>query len=147
MNGVVSLAKSQPELIEPREVAVVEQAVHRHPKAHNYRVNVKRNMIEVYERVGPDADDMTRVFENLGLGERMRGWIENEAEHHSHLAPVLRFVLVDTRERTFAVERKGYSSSLPDWMDVCASGKIEPLGREWIPRLGTDALFDSFGIV
>ncbi len=34
VNGVVSLAKSEPGLIEPREVAVVEQAVHRHPKAH-----------------------------------------------------------------------------------------------------------------
>ncbi len=146
VNGVVSLAKAQPELIEPREVDVVERAVRRHPKSHNYRVAGKRNGIEVYERVGPDEDDLIRIFDKLGLGSRMLERIESDVEQHSRFAPVLRFILVDAQDRTFTVERMGYSGR-GGWLDVYASGKIEPLVRKWIPKLGTDALFDSFGVV
>jgi hypothetical protein len=144
VNGVVSLAKSQPELIEPREVAVVEQAVHRHPKARNYRVNVKRNLIEVYERVGPDADDLIQIFGKNGLGIGMRGRIEQDLEQHSRFEPVLRFILINAQDRTFSVERMGYSGR-GGWLDVYASGRIEPLSRRWVPLLGTTALFESIG--
>lgn len=54
VNGIVSLAKVRPMLIQPAEVAAVEAAVRRHPKSHNYRVNVRHDRIEVYERVGVD---------------------------------------------------------------------------------------------
>ena len=144
VNGVVSLAKSQPELIEPREVAAVETAVHRHPQAHNYRVNVKRNIIEVYERVGPDADDLIREFAKNRLANGIRERIVRNLEQHSRFEPVLRFILVDAEARTFAVERMGYSG-WGGWLDVYASGRIEPLARKWVPLLGTTALFESIG--
>ncbi len=144
VNGVVSLAKSQPDVIEPREVAVVEQMLHRHPHASNYRVNVKRNMIEVYERVGPDAGVLLQIFAKNGLGIGIRERIETDLEQHSRFEPVLRFILANAQERTFAVERMGYSGR-GGWLDVFASGKIEPLARRWVPRLGTTALFESFG--
>jgi hypothetical protein len=54
VNGVVSLAKDRPALIQPEEVAAVEAAVQQHPQARRYRVAVKGNRIEVYEQVGPD---------------------------------------------------------------------------------------------
>ena len=57
VNGVVSLAKDRPAQIRPEEAAAVELAVRRHAKSHNYRVAVKRNRIEIYERVGPDLDE------------------------------------------------------------------------------------------
>ncbi len=143
-NGVISLAKAQRELIEPREVDAVKQAVLRHPKAHNYRVNVKHNMIEVFERVGPDADELIRVFHAIGLGSRMLERIESDVEEHSRFAPVLRFIVVDAQDRRFAIERMSYSGR-GGWLDVHASGKIELLARKWIPKLGTTALFESFG--
>src|ERR1700688_659154 len=54
VNGVVSLVKDRPALMQPEEVAAVEAAVQRHPVAHRYRVGVKGNRIEVYEQIGPD---------------------------------------------------------------------------------------------
>src|SRR5207248_4934237 len=54
VNGVVSLVKERPSLIQPEEVATIETAVQQHPEAHRYRVAVKGNRIEVYEQVGPD---------------------------------------------------------------------------------------------
>jgi len=52
VNGIVSLVKARPVQILPDEVAAVESAVRRHPKSRNYRVGIKQNRIEVYERVG-----------------------------------------------------------------------------------------------
>lgn len=143
VNGVVSLARAQPDLLEPRELAVVEQALRRHPPARNYRVSVKRNMIEIFERVGPDADELIREFAKIGLGSRMDEQIKSNLEQHSRFAPVLRSILTDEQARIFSVERMGYSGR-GGWLNVYASGKIEPLARKWVPRLGTTALFESF---
>jgi hypothetical protein len=49
------------------EVAAVEAAVRRHPKSRKYRVNVKHNRIEVYEMVGPDADELVAALVEEGL--------------------------------------------------------------------------------
>src|SRR5437660_9207418 len=58
VNGVVSLVKDRPSLIQPEEVAAIEEAVQQHPEAHRYRVAVKQDRIEIYERVGPDYADL-----------------------------------------------------------------------------------------
>src|SRR6266568_8268543 len=60
VNGVVSLVKDRPSLIQPEEVAAVEAAVQQHPDAHRLRVAVKGNRIEIYERVGPDYETVLR---------------------------------------------------------------------------------------
>src|SRR6266699_7181737 len=50
VNGVVSLVKDRPSLIQPEEVAAVEGAVKRHPEARRYRVAIKHDRIEIYEQ-------------------------------------------------------------------------------------------------
>src|SRR6266567_445640 len=67
VNGVVSLAKDRPALIQPEEVAVVEAAVQLHPQARRYRVAVKGNQIEVYEQVGPDYNALVSELHIPGL--------------------------------------------------------------------------------
>src|SRR5579864_835848 len=56
INGVVSLVKDRPSVIQPEEVAAVEAAMQQHPEARRYRVAVKHDRIEIYEQVGPDYD-------------------------------------------------------------------------------------------
>src|SRR2546425_4524512 len=56
VNGVVSLVKDRPSPIQPEEVVAVEAAVQQHPEARRYRVAVKNDRIEIYERVGPDYE-------------------------------------------------------------------------------------------
>src|SRR3989440_8497531 len=67
VNGVVSLAKDRPSLIQPEEVAAIEAAVQRHPEAHRYRVAVKQNRIEIYERIGPDYEAVVSELHIPGL--------------------------------------------------------------------------------
>lgn len=140
VNGVVSLVKARPGLIQPHEVAVVETALKRHPKSHDYRVSIKRDQIEVYERVGPDASDLTRILGRDSLDPGMRERIENEIERDSQFTPVLRFVLSDKKERTFGVQRMCYRSSIDGWLDIsediantsphsCSPGSISPMTK------------------
>jgi hypothetical protein len=146
VNGIVSLVRDRPVQILPQELAVVEAAVARHPKSHNYRVAVKHNRIEVHERVGPDADEVLSIFTEIGLGvpgmshriEELRADMDLRAQ----FTPVLRFVLTDAEQRTFHTERWCYLGSIDDWIYVGPTGPVDRLARQWIPKLGTDALFE-----
>ena len=73
-NGLVFLKKDRPAQILPAEVAAVEAAVKRHPKSPNYRVSVKHDRIEIHERIGPDAEELTRCNRSGGRRCREQRW-------------------------------------------------------------------------
>src|SRR6266446_8551962 len=106
VNGVVSLVKERPSLIQPEEVAAIEAAVQQHPEARRYRVAVKGNRIEVYEQVGPDYNALVSELHlpglsRPGLAEQLR----DLEERHAHYTQVLRFTLLDPKQRRFGVQR------------------------------------------
>jgi len=143
VNGAVSLVKDRPAQIRPGEVAAVEAAVQRHPKSYNYRVAVRDNRIEIYERVGPDLDEFITELSKVGLLVPGRAdWLRELLEDRARFTPVLRFILVDAEQRTFCTERWCYLGSIDDWIDVGPMGPVDRLARQWIPKLGTDALFE-----
>jgi len=143
VNGTVSLVKDRPVQIRPEELKAVEAAVRRHPKSYNYRVAVKDKRIEIYERVGPDLDDFITEFSKVGLLVPGRAeWVRELLEDRARFAPVLRFILMDAEQRTFCTERWCYLGSIDDWIDVGPMGPVDRLARQWIPKLGTDALFE-----
>ena len=145
VNGIVSLVKDRPAQILLQEVAAVEAAVARHPKSRNYRVAVKRNRIEVYERVGPDADELLAGLAKMGFGIlRRSGQLHTEMDRRAQFTPVLRFILADAEQRTFRTERWCYRGSIDGWLDVHQEGPVDRLARQWVPRLGTDALFGVY---
>src|SRR5437764_1554644 len=112
VNGVVSLVKDRPSLIQPEELAAIEAAVRRHPRSRHYRVAEKHDRVEVYEQVGPDYDSLVSELRIPGLSrpdlaERLR----DLEERHSQFTPVLRFILLDPAQRRFRVERMCYLGS------------------------------------
>src|SRR5437762_982221 len=67
-NGLVSLERDRPSQILPAEVAAVEAAIARHPKPRDYHVGVKRDRIEISERLGSDSDHLLAALSGvLGL--------------------------------------------------------------------------------
>jgi hypothetical protein len=145
VNGVVSLVKDRPAQIRLEEVEAVEAAVRRHPKSHNYRVNIKHNRIEVYERVGPAPDELVAGLREVGLlvpGRADRLW--ESLERRARFTPVLRFIIADAEQRTFRTERWCYLGSIDDWIHVGPMGPVDRLAHHWVPKLGTDALFEVF---
>jgi hypothetical protein len=144
VNGVVSLVKERPQKLLSEEIEAVKAAVRRHPRARNYRVNAKRDRIEVYEAVGPDVEDLIealrgRGFDVLGLDERIRA----ERERYTQFTPVLRFILQDEETRVYRAQRWCYLGSIDDWLFI-TTGPVEQLARRMIPTLGTDEFFELF---
>src|SRR5436305_6381863 len=144
VNGVVSLVKDRPALIQPEEVAAVEAAVHQHPQARRYRVAVKGNRIEVYEQVGPDYNAVVNGLHIPGLS-RPGLAVEMRAleERHAHYTPVLRFTLLDQKQRRFGSERMCYLGSIDGWLELYGhTGPVAELARALIPTLGTEQFFE-----
>lgn len=146
VNGIVSLVKTRPAQILPDEVAAVESAVRRHQKSRNYRVGTKRNRIEVYERVGPEVEDLALIFRRFGLvgpdlTERLQARLDQNAQFKSEM----RFVLVDAEQRMFQAQRMCYRGSIDDFIDLHGEmGSIDELARRLVPTLGTDEFFELF---
>ena len=144
VNGVVSLVKDRPALIQPEEVAAVEKALQRHPEARRYRVAVKGNRIEVYEQVGPDYNALVSelhlpVLSSPGLAEELRAL----EERHAHYTPVLRFTLLDPKQRRFSSERMCYLGSIDGWLELHGhTGSVAKLARALIPTLGTEQFYE-----
>jgi hypothetical protein len=143
VNGVVSLVKDRPALIQPEEVAAVEAAVQQHPAAHRYRVAVKANRIEVYEQVGPDYNELVSELHipglsRPGLAEELRALEERYARY----TPVLRFTLLDPNQRRFGSERMSSLGGIDDWLELGQTGPVGKLAEALVPTLGTDAFFE-----
>lgn len=97
----------------------------RHPKGHNYRVGVKDNRIEVYERVGPDVAELVNRlagarFRAPGLLERLRA----DQGRSARFTRILRFILRDAYQRIYGVQRMCYLGSIDDWIDLYQSGPV-----------------------
>ncbi len=144
VNGVVSLVKDRPALIQPEEIEAVEAAVQQHPEARRYRVAVKGKRIEVYEQVGPDYNVLVSELHipslsRPGLAEELRAL----EERHAQYTPVLRFTLLDTKQRRFGSERMCYLGSIDGWLELHGqTGPIAKLARALIPTLGTEQFFE-----
>src|SRR2546429_9678683 len=66
VNGVVSLVKDRPSVVQPEEGADVGAAVQQHPEAHRDRVAVKGHRIQGFEQVGARYQAQRREFAHLG---------------------------------------------------------------------------------
>jgi hypothetical protein len=144
-NGLVSLERDRLSQILLEEVAAVEAAIARHPKPRDYHVGVKRDRIEVSERLGPDADQLIAALGGvLGLPPEAPERLRSELETVGRFALALRFRLIDAERRTFAVERWCSLGSIDDWIDVGLSGPLNRLVEPAIARLGDDSFYDPF---
>jgi hypothetical protein len=139
VNGVVSLAKKRPMQLLPEEIEAVGVAVMRHPKARNYRVDAKQDRITVFERVGPDVDDLASGLRQAGLlrGEQVNQ-LQELLDERARFKPVMRFVLVDEKLRRFVAERMSYRGGTEKWIYVGEAGAADELARRLIPHLGSD---------
>ena len=143
VNGVVSLVKDRPSVIQPEEVAAVEAAIQQHPQARRYRVAVKHDRIEIYEQVGPDYDALLSELHIVNLsGPGLSERLQDMEERYARYAPVLRFILLDQTQRRFGVQRMCYLGSIDDWLELGQTGPVATLARALIPTLGTEQFYE-----
>ena len=145
VNGVVSLVKERPSLIQPEEMAVIEEVINKHPQATRYRFVVKHDRVEIYENLIPDFDALLDALHLIGpsrpgLVEQMQA----TEERYAHYAPVLRFILLDSELRRFGAERMCYRSSVDGWLKLVQTGPLTKLASTLIPTLGTEQFFELY---
>lgn len=146
VNGVVSLMIDRPQLIFPEELAVVEKAIRRHPKSDEYRADIKKNQIVVYERQGPDVDMIVEILNGYTLlpPDELRRQVKEKLIEDAQYSPIMRFTLKDPKERTFKVERWSFLGRIDGWIAIGRLGKLDDLVKKLIPKLGTDAYFNLY---
>jgi len=143
VNGQVSLGKVREPQILSKERAAVEDAVAKHPKARNYRVDVKEKRIVVYERDGPDLDDLAPLLRAFGrVTASQRGSLQETLDKGARFTPVMRFTLLDREDRIFQTERWCYLGGIDDWIDIGSAGTLRRLANKLVPLLGSDRLFE-----
>ena len=143
VNGVVSLVKDRPSLIQMEEVKAVEATVLQHLEAHRFRVAAKHNRIEVYENIGPDFNELFGKLQPLlDLSGTDKAGLLAEEERFAHYSPVLRFILRDPARRVFGAERMCYLGDIDDWLILGQTGPIAALAQALIPTLGTEDFYD-----
>ena len=143
VNGVVSLVKERPSLIQPEEVAAIETSVQQHPEARRYRVAVKHDRIEIYKQVGPDYDALLDELQTVGLSSPgLAERLQAEEERYARYTPVLRFILLDQRRRQFGAQRMCYLGSVDGWLELGQTGPVATLARALIPTLGSEQFYE-----
>jgi hypothetical protein len=142
VNGVVSLVKDTPSVIAPTEVAVLEQIVRRHPQAHHYRVGVHGSSLEVYERSGPEAEEIAAIFGDIGLRPAQLQQLRADLDRSARWTAVLRFHLADMEQRTFWLERRCYLGAMEVWLPIGERGPLADLAYKVLSILGAEVLFE-----
>lgn len=145
INGVVSLVKDHPSLIQPEEIAIIEEEVKQHPHARRYRVAVKHNRIEIYEQVSPNYDALFHQPQMAGLlasAPNLAEQLQSQEEHYAQYTPVLLFFLIDPKQRQFGAKRMCYLSSINGWLALKQTGSVREMAHTLIPTLDTDQFYE-----
>ena len=111
--------------------------------ARRYRVAVKHNQIEIYERVGPDYETLIpKILPSVRVSPDRLKQIQSEMEPHAQYTPVLRFTLLDSAQRLFGAERMCHLGRIDDWLELTKTGSVATLADALIPTLGTEEFFE-----
>jgi hypothetical protein len=128
----VFLRKIVPQLVIPAEVAVVEEGLRRFAPGQNCLVDVQGDQIVVYH-----AERVTLNLEGFGFRSL-------PPSYRSYLK-VMRFTLVDEKDRTFRVQRWCFRGSIDRWIDLWESGsegKLSDLVKKFCRHIGQESFYE-----
>jgi hypothetical protein len=130
----VFLRKIAPQLVTAAEVAVVENGLNRYAPGQNCLVDVQGDQIVVHhaERIA------------LDLGRFGFGLAELPTFNQRYLK-IMRFNLVDEKNRAFRVQRWCFRGSIDRWIDLSQARsecKLSDLVKTFCPHIGQESFFE-----
>lgn len=129
-NGLVSVAKSKPRAITPREEAAVRRYLP--PRC---KLEVKGRELVVHEPLGDGGTGIEHASPWL------RAAIVRQLERRERYEPVMRLTLTDENARWFEVTRRYYSGH-GGWTYPLGGGSIDEVAREFVTKVGTQDYFE-----
>ncbi len=138
VRGQVFLRRIPKKLILDEELEWTRTALNAHAEEWQYKTDVKKNSITVYESE-----------KHTVLNHELPPWIDPAREkqfriQHANYMAVLRFILMDPAKRLFAPERFCFRGSVDDWISVGPPAKLPELLKKYVKHLGRDSLYDLF---
>ena len=132
--GQVLLRKIVPQLVLPAEVAVVEVGLKRYAPGQNCIVDVQRQHIVIYHAEPVKLDIEGLSFGLLPLPTIYRSYTK-----------VMRFALLDDKNRTFRVQRWCFRGSVDGWIDIWgpeSEATLSDLVKRFCPYIGQESFFE-----
>ena len=147
----VFLRKKRPQLITDIEKDVVEKPVQKLKRDYRYRVDCKDKEIIIYEshvNVGNVENILGNFFMQFPIKnadvkskQTLDDVVNTVAREYS---PIMKFTLVDEKQRTFAAQRFCYKGSVDDWIWIGGPADLQQLVKKFVPKLGTDDFFELY---
>ncbi len=138
VGGQVFLRKKTTPIIRPEELAMVEAALSKHGEPWQYRAEVKKKTVVVFEAA--EMNGLDEIFIHFRGSSRSR---EEKLSHANYVA-VLRFTLADKATRAFLAERFCFRGSVDDWITIGGPGGLAELLRQFVKHLGQNSFYDLF---
>jgi hypothetical protein len=132
----VFLRKVTPQVVTPFEVALVENGLKRYAEGEDCRVDLQKADIVVYHSDRPDPSYLSE------FGPFLR---TSSYRFPSHYTKVMRFTLVDPKDRKFRVQRWCFRGSIDGWIDLWSSGgdgNLADLVKKYCPHIGQESFFE-----
>jgi hypothetical protein len=70
--------------------------------------------------------------------------VEQRMIRQSQFCKMMRFQLVNAKQRLFSRHRRCFRGSTDDWICLAGPGSLDDLVREYVPNLGKDDFFEMF---
>jgi len=137
IDGKAFLRRIPEQIILPSELAMIENALRRHGETWQFKAQVKKDTITIYECLSnmKDLEDMVGLFGARRLTEA------DKARFASYTA-VLRFVLTDKQARLFATERYCFRGSVDAWISIAKPCELPFQIKKYIKHLGRESMYE-----
>jgi hypothetical protein len=142
IRGQVFLRRKVTQLITDAELESVRQALRKQAEEWRYKVEVKKDILTIYEASQNFGflDEMPFLFGQQK--EKAKEYLKNSASFQA----VLRFILTDPEKRIFRAERYCFRGSIDDWVPIGAAvgAKLPALLDKFIRHLGKESFYELF---
>lgn len=113
-----------------------------------YFISGKRNYFEMIFSNLPEGHPLKEQFNNKMEELKSIESRENERKirevvEDSRVEPIMRFILIDEKERLFTVQRMFFSGE-GGWLDLYDELPLNEACEKYLPHLGKDSFFDLF---
>lgn len=140
-NGQVFLRKIRPQLVTPEEVATVEAGVQQDTRLEHYIVDLKKDTIFIYTP-DPDVYTSSQFFKMYPRASAEQ--FAASLQRHRTYSAVLKFVLVNKKERLFQTYRCCFRHSVDDWIPLGGHAKLPNLVSTYVRHLGEDSFHNLY---
>lgn len=140
-NAQVFLRRIQPKIIMDEEVALVEKGMKQFSKLKYYQIDVKKNVIIIFT-ADQDVDALSALSKYAPNVKYLE--LQNLLIRSTTYSPMLQFVLIDDKKRTFVTQRYCFLGSIDDWIQIGSPDTLQNLVKKYVKHLGQDSYYELY---